>query len=758
MSNQTNELSPEAWESRLTGLSQLHLSQESQQTVRAAIGLARAAHAGQQRKQGGPYLVHPLRVAILLLEEFGLRDGNMIAAGVLHDVLEDSQIPVGGADIEAACNRDVAQLVEVVTTPSDSAFPDKLVRNQRKAEKVFAGPQRAWYVKLADRVDNVRDALALADDAGQRFRARYHQETLHYYLPMAERLGDTRVGEVFLTALSQLGECVTRDGLAPGRLTAAGVELDLTRMFLPQDCGNRYAFLVDRALETMQAVERGDHVNRDEGWQVGHYWLRDPDLAPAEYRDGITGMWRSVERFARQYVEAGTFRRFLWVGIGGSGLGPQMLYDALRQPRRTPPMSFMDNTDPTGFRRVLQEIGDLADTLTIIVSKSGTTNETRNGMMIVERAYQEAGLPFEQHAVAITRPGSVLDRLAAGKGAGAGPWLERFPLWDWVGGRTSLCSAVGTLAAAVLGFDSQKLREGAREMDDATRGGDLQSNPALQLAAAWYHTVEVQGLRNMVVLPYCDQLALLARYLQQLVMESLGKHGKGITVFGNKGSTDQHAFVQQLREGYRDFFVCFLRTLVPQTDWVVESQEPRDTSTAPSAEITSGDYLAAFQEGTAEALTDAGRLSFRMSVVQIDEFSLGALIALFERAVGYYGAMLGINAYDQPGVEAGKKAAGKILDIQRRLVAFLQSRPGTELTVSALAEAVGASHGLVHDILDRLTRCNRFDLTATAVGEPGIANRMFVCRSPATPNQSPVAAWPGRRKLRNIGKTGNVRQ
>jgi glucose-6-phosphate isomerase len=736
MTNQTNELSPEAWESRLTGLSQLHLSQESQQTVAAAIGLARAAHAGQQRKQGGPYLVHPLRVAVLLLEEFGLRDGNMIAAGVLHDVLEDSQVPLASADIEAACNRDVAQLVEVVTSPPDSAFPDKLVRNQRKAEKVFAGPQRAWYIKLADRVDNVRDALALADEAGQRFRARYHQETLNYYLPMAERLGDTRVRKVFATALSKLGEFVTRDGLASSRLASVGVELDFTRMFLPQECCNRYAFLFDRAREAMQAVERGEHVNQDEGAQVGHYWLRNPDLAPAEYRHGITDMWQSVEQFARQYVEAGTFRRFLWIGIGGSGLGPQMLYEALRQPRRTPPMWFIDNTDPTGICRTLQEIGDLTHTLTIIVSKSGTTKETRNGMMVVERAYQEAGLPFEQHAVAITRPGSVLDGLAAGKGAVAGAWVERFPLWDWVGGRTSLCSAVGMLAAAVLGFDCGRLREGARKMDDATRTDDLQSNPALQLAAAWYHTVEVQGLRNMVVLPYSDQLALLARYLQQLIMESLGKEGKGITVFGNKGSTDQHAFVQQLREGCRDFFVCFLRTLAPKTDWVVEPDEPHDASTTPSAGITAGDYLAAFQEGTAEALTDAARLSFRISVEQVDEFSLGALMALFERAVGYFGAMLGINPYHQPGVEAGKKAAGKILDIQQRLVAYLRSQPGTEVTVGTLAEAVGASHGLVHDILDRLARCKRFDLTAMANEEPGVANRMFVCRVPAAPNES----------------------
>jgi glucose-6-phosphate isomerase len=742
MSRGTKEAPLEVWDRRLIGLGQLHVSREAQQTLAAAIGLARVAHAGQHRKQGGPYLVHPLRVAILLLEEFGLRDGNVIAAGVLHDVLEDSQVAITGKDIEMACNRDVAQLVEVVTSPRDSVFPDKLVRNRQKAEKVLTGPQRAWYIKLADRVDNVRDALALTDDAGRKFRARYHQETLDYYLPMAERLGEMRVRDIFMTALTQLGECVTTDGLGLGRLAAAGVELDLARMFMPHDCDHRYDFLLDRALEAMQAVERGEYVNRDEGWQVGHYWLRNPALAPAEYRDGITGMWRAIDQFARQYVEANTFRHFLWIGIGGSGLGPQMLYESLRQPRRTPPMWFIDNTDPNGIGRILQEVGDLADTLTIVVSKSGTTKETRNGMLIVQQAYRDAGLPFERHAVAITRPKSVLDKLAAGTTSSTDPWVARFPLWDWVGGRTSLCSAVGMLAAAVLRLDGRQLREGAREMDDATRGGTLQDNPALRLAAAWYHTVDVQGLRNMAVLPYCDQLEMLPRYLQQLVMESLGKEGKGITVFGNKGSTDQHAFVQQLREGYRDFFVSFLRILVPQSDCVVEPEKPTFACTSHLTGITAGDYLAAFQEGTAEALADAGRLSMRISVEQVDEFSLGALIALFERAVGYYGAMLGINAYHQPGVEAGKKAAGKILDLQRRLVEFLESQPGTELRVGTLAEAVGASEALVYDVLDRLARCKRFDIMASTIEQSGLANRGFVCRSPAAPNQSLTSAGP----------------
>ena len=268
-----------------------------------------------------------------------------------------------------------------------------------------------------------------------------------------------------------------------------------------------------------------------------------------------------------------------------------------------------------------------------------------NGVKVARHEYEnykQGPLKFEDHAVAVTHPGSNLDKHAS-------TWLDRFPIWDYVGGRTSLFSSVGMLPSRLLGFNSQQLLEGSREMDDATRGRDLHKNPALFLAATWYHTVETMGFRNMVVLPYCDRLELLSKYLQQLIMESVGKNGKGITVYGNKGSTDQHSFVQQLRDGYRDFFVTFIRVTHSEADWEVDNG------------VTAGDYLAAFQEGTAQALSDAGRLSLRLTIKELNERSLGALIALFERAVGYYGALLGINAYNQPGVEAGKKAAEGIL-------------------------------------------------------------------------------------------------
>lgn len=153
-------------------------------------------------------------------------------------------------------------------------------------------------------------------------------------------------------------------------------------------------------------------------------------------------------------------------------------------------------------------------------------------------------------------PGSKLDEQAKSEN-----WLARFPMFDWVGGRTSEMSAVGLVPAALQGIDIQAMLEGAKEMDDATRVPDLKKNPAALLALSWYAVGNGRGEKDMVVLPYKDSLLLFSRYLQQLVMESLGKEKdlegnvvhQGIAVYGNKGSTDQHAYVQQLRDGVPNF-------------------------------------------------------------------------------------------------------------------------------------------------------------------------------------------------------------
>jgi glucose-6-phosphate isomerase len=224
------------------------------------------------------------------------------------------------------------------------------------------------------------------------------------------------------------------------------------------------------------------------------------------------------------------------------------------------------------------------------------------------------------------------------------------------------------------------LLAGAAECDRATRTRDTRKNPAALLSLMWYHGTGGRGEKDMVVLPYKDRLLLLSRYLQQLVMESLGKRlnlkgervDQGIAVYGNKGSTDQHAFVQQLRDGVNNFFVVFIRVLESGGEAV--EVEPG---------ITAGDYLHGFQLGTREALFENQRQSITITVPRADARSIGALIALFERAVGYYGSLVGINAYHQPGVEAGKKAAASVLALQSKVMSGLTAGPQTPEQIGA---------------------------------------------------------------------------
>ena len=257
---------------------------------------------------------------------------------------------------------------------------------------------------------------------------------------------------------------------------------------------------------------------------------------------------------------------------------------------------------------------------------------------------------------------SKLDQQAQKEG-----WLKRFDMFDWVGGRTSITSAVGLLPGALIGCDIRDFLSGASQMDAATRMADLRRNPAALMAASWHVAGGGRGQRDMVVLPYRDRLEVFSRYLQQLVMESLGKRldrngdvvHQGIAVYGNKGSTDQHAYVQQLRDGVDNFFATFIEVLEDVSDIPTIGGE------------CPGDFLDGFLQGTRSAITEGGRQSMTISMRRFDARRLGALIALFERAVGLYGELVNINAYHQPGVEAGKKAAAAILDLQGRVEAIL---------------------------------------------------------------------------------------
>ena len=486
-----------------------------------------------------------------------------------------------------------------------------------------------------------------------------------------------------------------------------GLTLDVSRMRFDDAFLSRMAPAMEKAFAAMEALEKGAIANPDEKRMVGHYWLRDPKRAPTpEIAKAIDHAVELVKAFASDAHRK--FKNILSVGIGGSSLGPMFVADALRDPskdRLTP--YFIDNTDPDGIARILGDLaGKLEETLVIVTSKSGSTPEPRNAMLAVAAAYKAEGIDFAKHAVAVTGEGSALDKEAKG-------WLARFPMWDWVGGRTSEFSAVGLLPAALQGLDIDDLLAGARDCDAVTRVRDVRKNPAALLALMWHHATGGKGEKDMVVLPYKDRLLLFSRYLQQLVMESLGKRldleGKrvdqGIAVYGNKGSTDQHAYVQQLRDGVANFFVTFLRVL--EDGGAAEEVEPG---------VTAGDYLQGFLLGTRTALHENDRPSLTITIRRVDARSIGVLIALYERAVGYYASLVGINAYHQPGVEAGKKAAAAVLALQGKVIAALKPAPQTaEQIASSLG---GADPETVYLLLEHLAANRRASMSSEP--DPGV--------------------------------------
>jgi glucose-6-phosphate isomerase len=465
---------------------------------------------------------------------------------------------------------------------------------------------------------------------------------------------------------------------------------------------------MQRAFQAMDELEHGSIANPDEKRMVGHYWLRTPDLAPTkEIASEIRQTIEVVKAFAAK-VHSGTIRppsapkftHVLSIGIGGSALGPMFVADALGDPDKDRmKIDFIDNTDPDGIARMLEKLaGKLGETLCIVTSKSGGTPETRNGMLLVANAYRRVSLEFPSHAVAITMAGSKMDKTAVEE-----KWLARFPMFDWIGGRTSVLSAVGLVPAALQGVDIDGLLSGAAACDEATRKHDMRSNPAAMMALMWHHATDGKGRKDMVVLPYKDRLLLFSRYLQQLVMESLGKEfdlqGKrvdqGLAVYGNKGSTDQHAYVQQLREGVPNFFVVFIRVL--EDGGSAQELEPG---------VTAGDYLHGFLLGTRTALFENDRESMTITIPRVDARIVGGLIALFERAVGLYASLIGINAYHQPGVEAGKKAAASVLALQAKLLAALSATPQTAEQIADKAGAVAETE-TVYLLLEHLAANGR---------------------------------------------------
>ena len=442
--------------------------------------------------------------------------------------------------------------------------------------------------------------------------------------------------------------------------------------------------------EEMLKIERGEIKNPDENRKVTHFTDRSVYTGSEEYQE--------VEAFAEAIrtgkITGSTGRKFEAAfinGIGGSALGPQLIQMAINGPywneksdaQRNGNLKiyFLDNTDTAGLADALQ-VADLETTLVVNISKSGGTQETKNNMIACMQYYAAAGLDFAKHACAITMKNSELDQLSRGSS-----WLKVFEMAESIGGRTSETSIVGHLPAALAGISFKDLLAGACHMDSLTANPQLTHNPAYMLSAMWYIAGNGKGDKNMVIVPYSDRLILMSRYLQQLVMESLGKEKdldgntvhQGLNVFGNTGGTDAHAFIQQLNDGRNDFFVTFIEVL-------------EDALPAPiSKGIAMGDYLHGFLTGLSNALRGKGRQVIELRLDNVSAFNVGMLIALYERAVAAYAELIHINAFHQPGVQAYKLASKGVIKLLTDMESVFADMAPVSGTSAELAAKAGLS-------------------------------------------------------------------
>ncbi|MEA4862932.1 MAG: glucose-6-phosphate isomerase [Victivallaceae bacterium] len=438
----------------------------------------------------------------------------------------------------------------------------------------------------------------------------------------------------------------------------------------------------------MKAIEAGEIKNPDENRKVTHFTDRieysqsELFAAVKNFADGIA-QGKILSASGKKFTQA------VINGIGGSALGPQLMQFAINGPywnelseakrRGYLKIYFLDNTDPAGIAD-LEKVLDPETALAVTISKSGGTQETQNNLNALESLFDEAGVDLPRQSAVITMRGSKLWKYAESRN-----YLRIFEMAESIGGRTSETSVVGHLPAALAGIDFAEFLRGACKMDAWTRIDDFESNPAYLLAAMWYIAGNGRGDRNMVIVPYSDRLVLLSRYLQQLVMESLGKEkdldgntvNQGLNVFGNKGGTDAHAFIQQLNDGRDDFFVTFIEVLKDAANLDM------------GGDMAMGDYLHGFLEGLSAALQSKGRQVIRITIDELNPAALGMLIALYERAVAVYAELIHINAFHQPGVQAYKLAAKDVLAFRAKLFDNLAKLAPVQGSAAELAERAG---------------------------------------------------------------------
>lgn len=431
------------------------------------------------------------------------------------------------------------------------------------------------------------------------------------------------------------------------------------------------------ALNKMAAMQNGEIVNAITGYASEeraalHTATRDFFESPKSSKAASEAAKQArlevdkLKAFMQKIDHAGRFKTMIVVGIGGSELGPKAHYDALQymlKPGRS--VHFLGNIDPDAMGLLLRQI-NLQETLVLIISKTGTTLETASNEELLQRHFEQSGLKPQEHFVSISCPGSPLDN--------SKNYLETFHMWEWIGGRYSTTSMVGgVLLSFAFGFDTYwEFLKGANAMDKAALNPDIQSNLPLLEALLGIWNRSFLGYPVLAIIPYSQALARFPAHIQQLDMESNGKHidklgnmvtfATGPIIFGEPGTNAQHSFYQLIHQGTTPIpleLIGFIHSQIEQQTVV------KDTSSQQKLLANLLAQAIALATGQKDSNPNRDFQGNRPTTLligkQLTPFALGALLAFYEHKVAFQGFIWNINSFDQEGVQLGKALASKII-------------------------------------------------------------------------------------------------
>ncbi|MEW6109501.1 MAG: glucose-6-phosphate isomerase [Nitrospirota bacterium] len=343
---------------------------------------------------------------------------------------------------------------------------------------------------------------------------------------------------------------------------------------------------------------------------------------------------------------------FLILGIGGSALGPRAILEALspfHNLQKSPRVFIYDNVDPGTLKHILS-LADLKKTTVNVISKSGSTAETAASFMIIwDEMRKVLGDGAAGRFIATTDPNSGnLRRITIENN------IRTLPIEAGIVGRYSVLSPVGLLMSEVIGVNSEELLRGARDIHEKCSNRELWQNPAYMFGTLLY-LMNTEEKRNInVIIPYADGLKCLSEWFCQLWAESLGKLGMGMTPYPSVGTTDQHSQLQLWMEGPEDKVIIFISVDDYRTDIKIPEVFENIEGTSYLSGHNLSDLIKAEEESTELALARIGRPNMTIHVPLIDAYHLGQLFHFFEIATAFTGFLMGVNPFNQPGVEEGK--------------------------------------------------------------------------------------------------------